>query len=326
MNGREENERRLDLKIKEKIKNKPQYVRSYYDTLHDKTYTTRDTYINYVINFIDYLEGYGFDTSDINCFKDIRPSLIDSYIANLDSGVSIKRSRLYGIKSFFCFLKKDRYVDFNPCDDVKPPRAEKEYQITALDKREIKTVEKNITYGCGNKVAKARQERFSNRDMAIIMMGLSLGLRVTSISEINCSDIDFEEQTIRVVVKGNKTRFIYFSDKLGNVIKDWLKDREVIVKENKIDTDALFISRKNVRITSSGIAKLVRKYTQNIDKHITPHKLRSTCATNVYNATGDIYLTAELLGHSNVSTTRRYAKIDEDRKKKAASAMDKILF
>ena len=80
------------------------------------------------------------------------------------------------------------------------------------------------------------------------------------------------------------------------------------------------------RINVRSIENLITKYTYNIDKHITPHKLRSTCATNVYNATGDIYLTADVLGHSNIANTRRYAQISEERKRKAASAMDDILF
>ena len=69
---------------------------------------------------------------------------------------------------------------------------------------------------------------------------------------------------------------------------------------------------------------MVCKYTNNINKHITPHKLRSTCATTTYKKTGDIYLTASVIGHKNIQNTRRYAMVDESERKAAALKLDSI--
>lgn len=84
--------------------------------------------------------------------------------------------------------------------------------------------------------------------------------------------------------------------------------------------NALFLSLKNSRLTTRSVEKLVKKYTgaANINKKITPHKLRSTYGTNLYKETGDIYLVADALGHKSVETTRQhYAAIDDDRRKLA---------
>ena len=135
---------------------------------------------------------------------------------------------------------------------------------------------------------------------------------------------NLERKTIKIVEKGNKIRTVMFSDGLKEILQDWINDRHQIVGLDKIE--ALFISNRKQRMSTDCVRQMLKKYTYNIDKHITPHKLRSTCATNVYNATGDIYLTANVLGHSNIANTRRYADISEERKQKAATAMDKILF
>ena len=75
------------------------------------------------------------------------------------------------------------------------------------------------------------------------------------------------------------------------------------------------------RLDASSVNDMIKKYTYNIDKKITAHKLRSTFATNIYEATGDIYVTSKLLGHANIETTKRYAALN---KEKERNAMDKI--
>ena len=327
MKGRKENEEKKLKKIEEKIADKPFYIKKYYYTLDDKSYTTKNVYINYVLDFIEFAKNdLHLDVSSVESFNSIKKSDIDYYLANLDGKASIKRCRLYGIKTFFQFLEDDEYISNNPCIKVIAPKEKEEHVITSMTKKEINIVKKNILNGYGSKRAINTQYKWRRRDYAIVMLGLSLGLRVTSLTEINLEDINFDEKKITIVEKGNKTRIVMFSDDLKNVLLDWIDDRKEILGDDCKSVDALFISSRRKRITSSGIERLISKYTQNIDKHITPHKLRSTCATNIYNKTGDIYLTADVLGHSNIANTRRYAQISEERKKKAAEAMDDILF
>lgn len=327
MEGRKENDRKIEKKIEDLLNHAPSYMKNYYYTLEEKSYTTRFVYINYVLDFINYVDrNFILDVKDANCFSDITTSDINAYILTLDGKNSIKASRIYGIKSFFKYLLNNGYISSNPCNGVDVPIDKEEHKVVSLTKEDIDIIKNNILSGCGNDLAKKRQKEWRNRDYAIIMVGLSLGLRVTSLSEINVDDIDFDNMEIKVAEKGNKTRYIPFGEKLKDVIERWLEDREVKMLRSGKNSDALFISKQMKRITPRAIGCIVKKYTYNIDKHISPHKLRSTCAINVYNTTGDLYLASYMLGHSNTETTKRYIKMSEEKKKQAANAMDDILF
>lgn len=326
MKGRREHEEKTFRKVSEKLKNYPDYMRLYYESLTDKSYTTKDVYVTRVLHFLKFLESrFGIDTNNVKSFKDVRPSHISSYINSLgDMTEAAKSSRLYAVKNFFRFLSRDGYVDASPFKNIDMPKDNAEHKITYLTKEEIAKVKQNIMDGVGNDLAKNRQKDWKTRDYAIVMVALSLGLRVTSLTEIDLDDIDFVNKEIKIVEKGNKIRSMAFGDNLSNIIQDWLADRAKLIDD---DTNrALFISKRRDRITSNTIAAIIKKYTYNIDKHITPHKLRSTCATNIYNSTGDIYLTSYVLGHSDVAVTKRYTQVSEEKKKKAATAMDDILF
>ena len=328
MNGRKENEFKTNKHVENIIKKSPRYVKRYYKTMNDKSHTTKHKYITYLLDFMNFIQNEcDINVNSIECFKKVKPSTINIYIASLE-GVSdsCKAAKLYGVKNFFNFLVADDIIPNNPCDRVAIPRDKKEHKITYLTKEEIDIVKNNIMNGCGSEIAKTKQEKWRSRDYAIIILGLSLGLRVTSICEIDVDDINMEANELKIIEKGNKMRTIMFSDHVKNVLNDWIQDREIKLIESGKTSTALFISNKLTRISSRTVAHLVEKYTYNIDKRITPHKLRSTCATNVYGATGDIYLTADILGHRNIANTRRYAQVSEERKKKAAAAMDDILF
>lgn len=341
MQGRVENERRMDEYLSEKLKDKPAYMTEYMKTFARKSYTTKRAYINYILEFIDYLKReYGYNIDDIHVFSNVKPSIINGYLDYLNrleyiapngklvrNGEGIQCRKFFAIKNFFKFLLNDEYITKNPCDNVEPPKVDNEaVDIIAMNKKEINLFLKNVLNGAGSKRAKATQKKWKNRDYAIMTLALALGLRVTSISEINVEDVDFENQTLTVTEKGNRTRKLMLSDNLVDTLQQWLEDREEMLKSVGIDCDAMFISCQKTRLTSKAIENLVTKYSVGIEQHITPHKLRSTCATNVYTATGDIYLTASVLGHRNIQNTKRYAKIVDEKKEKAMRAMDKIIF
>ena len=328
MQGRKENEDKMNKRVRDMLKAKPKYLMEYYYTLNDKSYTTKYAYLTYILDFLNFLQlEMDLNIKNIECFKSVKVSNVNYYISNLsDVTNGFKSTKLYAIKSFFDYLVNDGYIESNPCLKVAKPKHKVEYKITSLTKDEIDLVKHNILTGCDHTTNYEQHMTWWKRDYAIVMLGLSLGLRVTSLSEINLDDINFENQTITIVEKGNKTRSVNFSDNISIILREWLSDRQWILDNDSENIDALFISNHKTRISARTISRIVKKYTYNIDKHITPHKLRSTCATNVYNATGDIYLTADILGHKNIANTRRYAQISEERKRKAAQAMDDILF
>ena len=91
------------------------------------------------------------------------------------------------------------------------------------------------------------------------------------------------------------------------------------------NNNALFLSQENTRISVRTIERLIKKYTDVVDKKVTPHVMRHSCATNLYEKTGDIYLCAKQLNHKNVSTTQRYAELSKEKQKQAANILDNLI-
>lgn len=327
MSGREE----IDAKLKEKmiilVENQPEYIKEYYRSMSRKTNKTKFNYLRYVIDFLNYIRNItGYNMSDIEQLNKIKYSDINGYISYLEENgnkESIMATKVYAIKNFFLFLIKNRYINFNPALDVEAPKVNTEPNITSLTQKEIKIVLNNINNGSGSHRAKARQDKWKSRDKALVMLGITNGLRVSAITEINMNDIDFNENTIKVVEKGGVSRTCYIPENTMNAINEWISDREIVMGDYMCD--ALFISNRIRRMTPATIEALIKKYTYNIDKHITPHKLRSTCATNLYQKTGDIYLTADILGHKNLQNTRKYAQVSKEQKLKAADILNKLV-
>lgn len=116
---------------------------------------------------------------------------------------------------------------------------------------------------------------------------------------------------------------VYFGPEVEKVLKEYIAVRENIVALSGHE-HALFYSTQKRRIGVRAVENLVKKYSSAIikTKKITPHKLRSTYGTALYQETGDIYLVADVLGHKDVNTTRKhYAAMDDTRRRKAASAV-----
>lgn len=193
--------------------------------------------------------------------------------------------------------------------------------ITYLKDDEITLLLNTIKTGDG---LTNRQHVFSekqkNRDMAMIYLMLSTGIRISECVGLDIADVDWEENSILVVRKGRKYSNVYFDETAAELLGAYMEEREEMELEN--DTNALFISRNGTRITPRSVQRLVKKYASIAvqNKHITPHKLRSTFATGVYNSTGDIYLVQNALGHKSVNTTARYADVSDEKRREASAA------
>ena len=157
--------------------------------------------------------------------------------------------------------------------------------------------------------------------MALLTLMLGTGIRVSECVGLDLTDVDFKNNGIRIHRKGGKEVVVYFGDEVREALLSYLEERKLIVAEPG-STNALFLSLQNKRISVRSVENLVKKYTKPVTplKNITPHKLRSTYGTTLYRETGDIYLVADVLGHTDVNTTRRhYAEQAEDRRRSAAN-------
>ena len=319
MNGRQETNLKLENKIKELLVNAPNIIKEYALDFGNKTETTKLAYLRYVIDFCAYFNNdiFKLKKCDINKYMEHIKYKEDGS----ENKASIRAARLAGIKNFYSFLIENEYIENDPTENVRPPRDLEEREVVALTVGEINIIKNNILHGVGSHRAIARQKEWINRDLAIVTLGCTTGLRRTAITEINLEDVDFNNNTIKVVEKGNRIRIVHIGDNTAKVIREWIADRN---KMSGVETNALFLSNRKQRIAQKSIEHLIKKYSVGINKHITPHKMRSSCATNLYDQTHDIYLVQEVLGHKNIANTRRYARLSEERKKEAADILNDL--
>lgn len=167
---------------------------------------------------------------------------------------------------------------------------------------------------------RAYHDKTRVRDCAILMLFLGTGIRISELVGLNNEDINFKDNSFIVTRKGGSKSILYFDDDVAAALQRYLDYKEANYEDLK-DPTALFISNKKGRITVRAVENLVGKYAKIVSplKKISPHKLRSTYGTQLYRATGDIYIVADVLGHKDVNTTRKhYAAISDDNRREVA--------
>ena len=332
MQGRIENKIKIEAQLKEKIAASPEYVKRYYYYLNQKSHTTKLNYMNKLLRFLEYLETEGISTG-LDDLEEIDAYIIEQYIASISYYESNNRTKelsntskanIYSaLNSFFTFLCANDYIKNNPFDNKKITRPKADQtSITFLTPEEVKEVQERILHGWGSKEAKLKQMDWKYRDYLLFRIPVITGLRVEALTEINVSDVDLVRKTIRVTEKGNITKDIYLDEITRDYLLKWIMQRADIIGNGNYDCQALFISNRLQRMNVKSVRKTIMKYADGINgKHITPHKLRSTCGTNLYQAKKDIYLVASVLGHSSTEPTRRYTKVFDTDKKDAINTL-----
>ena len=325
MNGRLEKELRAEEKMHNKLRGLPLIFTEFYNAMaaDEKSYTTMQNYINHNVDFMNYVTNnrpnntfyIGIKTTKINQYMvSIRRKNINGTVVR--TGDDICAARWTSLNTFFKFLKDFEYISENPMDKTNRPKIRTEHKVTYLTKKEIDFVLDEI------RMNSSAQKR--NRDLCIVSLALSTGLRVSAITQINIDDIDLNNRTISVIEKGNKIRTINFGDNLATLIQQCIEDRERYYPN--ADTNALFLSQWKRRMTTQAVRDLVAKYTNNIQgKHITPHKLRASAATNLAASGVSIQAIAKVLGHENIQTTRRYVEVLDSEANKATNILDNLI-
>ncbi len=249
-----------------------------------------------------------------------------SYYEN-EKGLTVKndekgKSRKFAaIRSLFGYFYKKQRIQCNPAEFIDFPKIH-DKTITRLEPHEIKRLLDEVESGEHLTEREKKYHQYTRtRDLALITLLLGTGMRVSECVGIDLDHINFELGGIKVIRKGGDESIIYFGDEVAEALHNYLEVRlnaEAIGEHKK----ALFLSMQKKRLTDRAIEKLVKKYSQAVIafKKITPHKFRSTYGTSLYKETGDIYLVASVLGHSDVNTTRKhYAHMDEERKRNAVN-------
>jgi len=234
-----------------------------------------------------------------------------------------KSRKLASLRSFYNYFFQNELIEKNPAALVPlPKRHEKE--IIRLEPNEVAILLDQVE--AGSKLTKKELEYHKKtkvRDIALLTLLLGTGIRVSECVGLDISDVNFDVGGIKIRRKGGYEAVIYFGEEVEIALLDYLEQREHIIPEEGHE-DALFLSLQNRRMAVRSVENLVKKYASRVTnlKKITPHKLRSTYGTSLYQETGDIYLVADVLGHKDVNTTRRhYAALEDERRRRAANAV-----
>ena len=234
------------------------------------------------------------------------------------------KRKLSALRSFYTYYYKRERIKTNPTLLVDMPKLH-EKEIIRLDVDETAELLDYIEHAGDQLTGQKKRyyEKTRLRDLAIVTLLLGTGIRVSECVGLDVTDIDFKNDAIRVVRKGGSEMMIYFGEEVEKALLDYLEERDSITPVAGHE-NALFYSTQRKRIGVQAVENMVKKYAHEITttKKITPHKLRSTYGTTLYKETGDIYLVADVLGHKDVNTTRKhYAAMDDERRRKAASAV-----
>ena len=235
---------------------------------------------------------------NISNYSQINVETCSAWIGSLYSQNNNPRSiqrHLSSAKGFFRFLKKNNLIDSSPFDLVTSPKS----STNLPEVLSPEDVEQLLNFKPTNMI--------EIRDMAIVELMYSSGLRVSETVNININDFEENKSFLRVLGKGSKTRLVPMGRFAINAINDWLEERDKL----QSDTDALFLNVKGTRLTVRSIQLRLKKMAvkQGLPP-IHPHMLRHSFATHMLESSGDLRTIQELLGHSSLSTTQIYTKLD----------------
>lgn len=266
---------------------------------YDKNYSDK-TITNYRIDIEDYLNYLNTECLD---FKNIEYEDLIGLFNHFEklnlSNKSIRR-HVSSLKGFYKYLNSRDIVDNNPFNYVTP--AKKETRLPRyLSNEELLEIFDSLEIN----------DNYDLRDRLILELMYATGIRVNELVNIKLEDIDLANQSIRILGKGSKERLVYFNKVCQGVLNKYLDIYDIL---NKKKLNYLILNTKGDKITTQGISYILNKVVQKIafNKHITPHMLRHSFATNLLNNGCDLLTVQELLGHSSISTTGIYTHVTMD--------------
>ena len=238
------------------------------------------------------------DDLNLSNYSEINNEICSAWIGNLYSQDNNPRSiqrHLSSAKGFFRFLKKNNLIESSPFELVSAPKSPSNLPEVLSPE----DVEQLLNFKPSNLI--------EIRDMAIVELMYSSGLRVSETVNINMGDFEEDMTFLRILGKGAKTRIVPLGKFAVNAINNWIIEREKIVTKS----EALFLNSKGARLSIRSVQLRLKKMaTKQGLPPIHPHMLRHSFATHMLESSGDLRTIQELLGHSSLSTTQIYTKLD----------------
>ena len=330
------------LRLRDVLKTLPPFCKDFFRAIEPRTTTkTRISYAYDIRIFFQFLleqnpafRDWSIDAFTVDVLDQITAVDLEEYEEYLKvyqagdktetNGERGPKRKMSSLRSFYAYYFKREMIHTNPTVLVDVPKIHQK-SIIRLEADEVALLLDYIEHGgddlTGQK--KVYYEKNKDRDLALVTLLLGTGVRVSECVGLDIEDVDFKNNGIKVTRKGGNEMVVYFGPEVEKALKNYLEVRKNIIPVEGHE-HALFYSTQRKRIGVQAVENLVKKYARQVTttKKITPHKLRSTYGTALYQETGDIYLVADVLGHKDVNTTKKhYAALDDSRRRQAATAV-----
>ena len=330
------------LKLRQVLSTLPAFCKDYFRAIDSTTTTkTRISYAYDIRIFFQFLldenpvfKNYAMTDFSVDVLDQIKAIDLEEYMEYLKvyqngdktetNGERGLKRKISALRSFYAYYYKREMIHSNPTVLIDVPKIH-DKSIIRLDTDEVALLLDYIEH-CGDSLTGQKRvyyEKTKERDLAIVTLLLGTGIRVSECVGLDIEDVDFKNNGIKVTRKGGNEMVVYFGEEVEKALKRYLEVRAGITPLAGHE-HALFYSAQRKRMGVQAVENMVKKYSRQITttKKITPHKLRSTYGTALYQETGDIYLVADVLGHKDVNTTKKhYAALDDARRRQAATAV-----
>ncbi len=263
------------------------------------------------------IQGYGRDllsfqdslSEDIE-LADIEAIHIRRFVVSLHghNGAATVGRKLSALRSFFKYLVRKKILADDPVSGISGPKVGKHMPVFLTVDEVFSLIE-----------APGKKDRFMLRDVAILELLYSTGMRVAELVSTDLLNLDFRSEMLRVTGKGNKERLVPVGRPAAHAAQQWLPLRDQLIADRsrrgrEVEKNALFLNGRGGRLTTRSIERIVKAYGERagIPQIVTPHALRHSYATHLLEMGADLRSVQELLGHASLSTTQRYTHLTLD--------------
>lgn len=207
------------------------------------------------------------------------------------------------IKGFFSFLLEDELREENPSALLETPKL----GLYLPDTLSLEEIEKLIS-------ATEENTDLAKRNRCMIEVLYGCGLRVSELTELQISNINFKENYLKIQGKGDKVRFVPLADYTADFIKNYINDIRSKQKINPKHSDILFLNSRGAQISRQMVFLIIKEIVRKagIQKNISPHTFRHSFATHLLQNGADLRFIQEMLGHSSITTTEIYTHLNTE--------------
>ncbi len=270
----------------------------YYEKYLDYLLFERKLSKNTISSYRDNLNRFELFLNGKNIKKIQRADIEEFLKFNKNCSEKSRAHYLTVVKNFYSFLVFEDLIQNNPCETIKQPKLSKvlPHYLTENEINQLLNINLKTAYDYRNK--------------AMLELLYATGIRISELINLKLSNIDLEQDIIRVIGKGSKERISPISDIAEKYMRIYINEYRNLLLKNK-DSEYIFINNFGNRISRQGFFKNLKQIAkkQGIKKEISPHTLRHSYATHMLNHGADLRVIQELLGHSDIATTQIYTHL-----------------